>query len=294
MSRLAGPVRLERRQPGERPAEEVRAVPGGSSAATLLALQRTVGNARLTRMIQRDEIPLGDGGGGDSAVPLDTSTGGGGAGATVGVVGGRRPAVRPITQNFADCNAAADWLNRGGNAGDASPQYHPTAGAIRHSSSGGTVSAQVDLTWAYDPSSTADMIIPDWPHMTDPERAAVARYRAAIQAHEEMHFDITDNIIKGLQRTVSATGSDQASTMAALRAAVAQYGADAQTALDTATHDYDTTTAHGANQSAVGGVDVHLDCSGGGGSGSGSSGSGGSSGSSSSADANLAADLTGL
>ena len=38
-------------------------------------------------------------------------------------------------------------------------------------------------------------------------------------------------------------------------------------AIDQATHDYDATTQHGKTQSAVGGVDVHLDCGGGGGSG---------------------------
>ena len=40
------------------------------------------------------------------------------------------------------------------------------------------------------------MIVPAWPNMTDAERAAVARYRSAIQAHEEMHFDVTDNIVR--------------------------------------------------------------------------------------------------
>jgi predicted secreted Zn-dependent protease len=136
------------------------------------------------------------------------------------------------------------------------------------------------------------MIIPAWPNMTDPERAAVARYRSAIQAHEEMHFDVTDTVVKALQRTVTATGTDPADATRNLQAAVTQYGADAQAAIETATHDYDATTQHGKTQSALGGVDVHLDC-GGGGTG-GSSGSGSSSSSSPGTDASLAADLTGL
>ncbi len=298
MSRLDGPTRLQpapevaRERPGE-----VTAGPG--AAAMLLALQQTAGNARVARMmILRDELTLAD----DPATPLDAPTGGGSGsgsgGATVGSVGGRRPPVRAVTRNFANCNEASDWLNGGGDAGDASPQYHPTPGRIRHSSSGGTYTASVDLTWAYDPSSTAEMIIPAWPNMTAAERAAVARYRSAIQAHEEMHFDVTDNIVKALQRTVTATGTDPADTTRNLQTAVTQYGADAQTAIDQATHDYDATTQHGKTQSAVGGVDVHLDCGGGGSGGTGGTGSGGggsgSSSSSSSTDANLAADLTGL
>ncbi len=293
MSRSDGRARL---QPAPQAARErpIEATAHPAAATLLLALQRTAGNARVARMILRDELTLTD----DSATPMDTPTGTGGGsgagGATVGTVGGRRPPVRAVTRNFANCNEAADWLNGGGDAGDASPQYHPTAGRIRHSGSGGTFTASVDLTWAYDPSSTAEMIIPAWPNMTDAERAAVARYRSAIQAHEEMHFDVTDNIVKALPRTVTATGTDPTATTHNLQTAVTQYGADAQTAIDQATHDYDATTQHGKTQSAVGGVDVHLDCSGGGSGGSGSGGSGGSGSSSSSTDANLAADLTGL
>ena len=293
MSGFSDRARLERRQPGDR--TETFDRPAGVADA-VLALQRSVGNAGVTRMLQRDEIPIeeegtstsGATGGGDSATQLDAPTGAGtgGGSATVDTVGGRRPPIRAITRNFTDCNAAVAWLNAGENAGDASPQYHPTPGRIRHTSQGGQFSVAVDLTWAYDPSSTADMIIPSWPNMTDAERAAVASYQSAIQAHEEMHFDITDNIIKALPRTVSATGSSQAAATRALQTAVNQYGAGAQHALDTATHDYDTTTQHGKNQAAVGGVNVHLDCSGG--------GTGGSGSSSSSTDASLAADLTGL
>jgi hypothetical protein len=290
VDREDGQVRLER-APVTLPERGVEPAGGPAAATMLLALQRTAGNARVARMILRDELTLTD----DPAMPLDAPTGtggGGGGGATVGSVGGRRPPVRAVTRNFASCNEAADWLNGGGDAGDASPQYHPTPGRIRHSGTGTALSASVDLTWAYDPSSTAEMIIPTWPNMTDAERAAVGRYRSAIQAHEEMHFDVTDTVVKALQRTVTATGTDPADATRNLQAAVTQYGADAQTAIETATHDYDATTHHGKTQSAVGGVDVHLDCSGG--TGSGGSAGAGSSSSAPGTDASLAADLTGL
>jgi Bacterial protein of unknown function (DUF922) len=231
------------------PRPSATAVEPVGRATTVLALQQAIGNAGVTRILRQHTPP-----------PPTT----GSAGATVGRVGGRRPAVRATTQNFADCNAAVDWLNSGADAGDASPQYHPTAGRIRHSSQpDGTVTAEVDLSWAYDPSSRAEMIIPTWPHMTATERTAVARYRAAIQAHEVKHFDVTDNVVRALPRTVSATGATQAEAMSNLQAAVTKYGADAQTAIDAATQSYDDTTHHGRTQSAVGGVDVHLDCGGG-------------------------------
>ena len=75
-----------------------------------------------------------------------------------------------------------------------------------------------------------------------------------------MHFDVTDAIIKALPKTVSATGSDKGDATTNLQAAVNQYEADAQAAIDKATQDYDAKTQHGKTQSAVGGVDVHLDC----------------------------------
>ena len=91
-------------------------------------------------------------------------------------------------------------------------------------------------------------------------RPACRSLKAAIQAHEVMHFDVTDAVIKALPTTVSATGTDPQDATANLNSAVDQHGSDARTGIDTATQDYDTKTGHGKTQSAVGGVDVHLDC----------------------------------
>jgi hypothetical protein len=228
---------------------------GGGAGASILALQQSIGNARVSRILGRGLLQR------DGAAPNTQGAQAGGTGATVGTVGGRRPQVKATIKNFDDCNAAVAWLNSGADAGDAQPVYAPTAGKIRSTKqAGGTIKAEIDLSWAYDPSSSAEMTIPAWPNMTAAETAAVARYRSAIQAHESMHFDVTDTIIKALPKTVSATGSDQADATTNLQTAVDKYEADAQAAIDQATQDYDAKTQHGKTQSAVGGVDVHLDC----------------------------------
>ncbi len=227
----------------------------GGGGASILALQKSIGNARVSRILGRALLQR-DGAGQNTQAAQP-----GAAGATVGTVGGQRPAVKATIKNFDDCNAAVAWLNSGADAGDAQPVYAPKAGSIRSTNQpGGTIKAEIDLSWNYDPSSSAEMTIPAWPKMTDAEKAAVATYRSAIQAHEVMHFDVTDAIIKALPKTVSATGSDKGDATTNLQAAVNQYEADALAAIDKATQDYDAKTQHGKTQSAVGGVDVHLDC----------------------------------
>jgi len=104
------------------------------------------------------------------------------------------------------------------------------------------------------------VIVPTWPDMTADEKVAVAKYKSALKAHEVMHFDVTDKVVKALPKTVKATGSDPQDATTNLQNEVNTYQAGAQTAIDTATTDYDTLTGHGATQSAVGGVDVHLAC----------------------------------
>ena len=105
------------------------------------------------------------------------------------------------------------------------------------------------------------MIVPTWPDMTADDKAAVAKYKSALKAHEVMHFDVTDKVVKALPKTVKATGSDPAdATDEPPERSRHLPVADAKPAIDTATTDYDTLTGHGATQSAVGGVDVPLAC----------------------------------
>ena len=81
--------------------------------------------------------------------------------AKVGTVGGKRPAIKETLKTFDDCNAAVAWINSGTYTGEAQPVYAPTAGKIRGKKlPDGTEQAEVDLTWAYDASSTAEVIVP--------------------------------------------------------------------------------------------------------------------------------------
>ena len=101
------------------------------------------------------------------------------------------------------------WVNSGTYIGEAEPIYT----ADRHRKprvkklADGTYQAEVDFTWAVD-GILADR--GDRPHvaeMTEEGKAAVAKFKSALRAHEVMHFDVTDKIIKALPKTVKATGS---------------------------------------------------------------------------------------
>jgi hypothetical protein len=222
----------------------------GAAPALLLRLQQSAGNAAVCRLLAGRVL---------ARQPAATATSA--AAPTVGSVSGKRPAIKETTKEFDDCNAAVAWLNSGTYTGEAQPVYKPTAGKIRSKKlPDGTLQAEVDITWAIDASSTAEVIVPTWPDMTKADQAAVGKYKAALRAHEVMHFDVTDKVVKALPLTVKATGSDPADATTNLQAAADTHQADAQTAIDTATSDYDTKTGHGATQSAVGGVDVHLAC----------------------------------
>lgn len=222
----------------------------GAAPALLMRLQQSAGNAAVCRMVASGVLAR-------QPAAAGTPT----AAKTVGAVGGKRPAIKETTKEFEDCNAAVAWLNSGTYTGEAQPVYSATAGKIRSKKlPDGTLQAEVDISWAYDASSTAEVIVPTWPDMTKAEKDAVGKYKSALRAHEVMHFDVTDKVVKALPLTVKATGADQQDATTNLQTAADTHQADAKTAIDTATTEYDTTTAHGATQSAVGGVDVHLDC----------------------------------
>jgi uncharacterized protein DUF922 len=257
MSKAQGEVEPESARDVARSGGGVRQVgDSGGIAAMLLGLQQTAGNVAVSSLLanaplQRQQSPQAH------AAPAKPATGGG----KVGKIGGKRPPVTPVTQTFDDCNAAVAWLNSGAWTGDAQPVYKPTAGKIRTKKlRDGTVKAEVDLSWSYDASSTAEMTVPTWPNMTAAEKAAVDKYKAALEAHEVKHFDVTDKVVKALPKTVSATGSDDQDAITNLQTEVDTYGSDAQEAIDKATEDYDTKTQHGKTQSAIGGAEVRLDC----------------------------------
>ena len=216
--------------------------------ALVLSLQRTVGNAAVSRMILARQ-------------PAPAGTNAPAAVAKVGQVGGTRPAITETKKSFADCNAAVAWVNSGTYTGEAEPIYKPTASKPRVKKlPDGTYQAEADFTWAVDATSKAEVIVPEWPDMTKEDKAAVAKFKSALRAHEVMHFDVTDKVIKNLPKTVKATGSDEQDAVSNLQTEANTYGSDAQTAIDQATKDYDAKTGHGKTQDAVGGVNVELNC----------------------------------
>ena len=214
----------------------------------LLSLQRSAGNAAVSRWVLARQ-------------PAPAVAGGAAAVAKVGRVGGTRPTITETSKAFEDCNAAVAWVNSGTYIGEAEPIYAPTAGKPRVKKlADGTFQAEVDFTWAVDATSRAEVIVPTWPGMSKDDKAAVAKFKSALRAHEVMHFDVTDKVIKDLPKTVKATGSDEQDAIANLQTEANTYGADAQTAIDKATKDYDNVTGHGRTQDAVGGVNVELNC----------------------------------
>ena len=59
--------------------------------------------------------------------------------------------------------------------------------------------------------------------MTKDDKAAVAKYKSALRAHEVMHFDVTDKVIKALPKTVKATGTDEQDAVSNLQTEVNTY-----------------------------------------------------------------------
>ena len=199
-------------------------------------------------------------------------------GATVGTC--RRPAtaVRPITRNFTNCNEAVDWLNGGGDAGDASPQYHPTAGGSGTRASGGYVHGfgrpDVGLRPVLDGRD-------DHPGLAEHDRRRARRGRELPLGDPGARGDALRRH-RHHRQGPAAHGHGDGNRPGRRRRATCRRrsrstGRTLRRRSRLATHDYDATTQHGKTQSAVGGVDVHLDCSGGGGSGGGGAGGGGSS-----------------
>ena len=191
-----------------------------SAPTLLLGMQRTAGNAAVCRFLARQPAPTQT----PAAAPV----------AKVGTVSGKRPAITETSKEFDDCNAAVAWINSGVYTGEAQPVYKPTAGKIRHKKApDGTEQAEVDISWAYDASSTAEVIVPTWPDMTAADKAAVAKYKSALKAHEVMHFDVTDKVVKALPKTVKATGTDPQDATTNLQNEVNTYQSDAHRDRDT-------------------------------------------------------------
>jgi hypothetical protein len=245
-------------------------------AAALARFQRGAGNRVLAQrlgaagIVQRQD-DAGDGAlspeeltlEGAGYVPLQSGPPQGITSAQpAGATGARpRPTPQSIRHDCADCNDAAAFLNAGNYVGEADVRVAPAAGQVRVSGSGGTFTAEVDISWPIDVNASrievTDFV---WPNMTDADRGAVAAFRGALLAHEEGHFVEVERVLAGLPTRLTASGASGRAAAAALQARARQQMTDAQTAIDRARDDYDARTQNGRNQAAVGGTNVHLGC----------------------------------
>lgn len=185
----------------------------------------------------------GAGGGAPNPLPIDS-----------------RPTPSSTVKQFDDCNAAAAWLNTGEFAADAQVVYSTSAGEITVTKKGKSFKASVKITWSLDPSSSIELIEPTWPNMTKADKTAVAKFKAALKAHENGHFAKTDAVIARRPTTITATGPTAANAVAKLKTKAETEQTNTYAAYIKASEDYDTKTQHGRNQAAVRGRNVHLAC----------------------------------
>jgi predicted secreted Zn-dependent protease len=102
--------------------------------------------------------------------------------------------------------------------------------------------------------------VPEWPDMTAADKAAVKNYRDALKAHEDGHHKVAKDWAGKETKKITGEGATPEEARADLERKLEEYKQDAQSRLDQAGQDYDAKTASGANQKAVGGKNVELNC----------------------------------
>jgi predicted secreted Zn-dependent protease len=145
-------------------------------------------------------------------------------------------------------------------SGDAAPQCKGSVSKpSRQQNSDGSWTATTNVK--FSPTTPVINIAPvSWPNMTPADQAAVAAYNQEVQAHEDGHANIAQDICSKSSAPVSANASTAAGAIAALQSKVNDARASAQASLDEAEAAYDAKTDHGANQAADGGRDIFLQC----------------------------------
>jgi len=173
-----------------------------------------------------------------------------------------QPKVTETKREFKDCNEASNWLNNSTETGSAASDVAPTVSkpAAGKSPSGGET-LTVEVKWRFNPDgSTTTLEVPEWPDMTGADKAAVKDYRDALKAHEDGHHKVAKDWAGKETKKITGEGATPEEARADLERKLEEYKQDAQGRLDQAGKDYDAKTSHGANQKAVGGKDVQLNC----------------------------------
>jgi len=174
----------------------------------------------------------------------------------------RRPPERVQRHRFQNCRAAVAFLNAGNEMGRANPQFSPrVARPTITAAPGGGFTASADVAWTYNAArSTTALTRPEWPNMTDADRAAVQRFLDALRVHEDGHHEVARDYAPGAGTTVTAHGATLQQARHNLQQALNEHRREVRRELRARGDEYDRITEHGRNQQARGGQNVRLNC----------------------------------
>ncbi|WP_159829216.1 DUF922 domain-containing protein [Arthrobacter sp. 9AX] len=190
------------------------------------------------------------------------ATAGGAAAAAIAAASKGSPKPKVKKRKFKNCGTASDWLNSGVETGSAATGFTPVLGKPQLAGNNGDgYEVSVDVTWKLNPSKTATVMeVPEWPNMSEADKAAVQEYSDALRAHEEGHHERAIDFMSRNGKTITGEGGTRKEAQADLQRKLDEYMAESKDQLDEVSKSYDETTDHGRNQSAVGGRDVRLNC----------------------------------
>jgi Bacterial protein of unknown function (DUF922) len=189
------------------------------------------------------------------------ATAGGATAAAAAAAAKGKPKVTETKHQVKDCNEAVNWIKSSKETGSASSDVKPVVGKQVSGKSGDKYTASADVKWKFNPdSSTTDLQIPEWPDMSDADKAAVKKYRDALKAHEDGHHQTAKDWAASEKAKITGEGATPEEAQADLQQKLNDYQAAAQQKLDAANQQYEDTTHSGATQDAVGGQNVELTC----------------------------------
>jgi hypothetical protein len=176
--------------------------------------------------------------------------------------------LKPIPKEFKDCNEAVGWFNatalQGSFAATTKPVLKFSSPEIRTAQRPDkSWEAKTKVSWSVNSKETI-IRLPDWTNVKrKADRDAWGDAVKALKAHEVLHVRIAEEYAKKLPCTLSATGGSKSKAVESLRAEVkegSRYRVEVKRLLDDLGAEYDRVTAHGRNQSKIGGKDVLLVC----------------------------------
>lgn len=189
------------------------------------------------------------------------ATAGGATAAAAAAAAKGKPKVNETKHKVSNCNEAVQWIKQSGETGKAYSDVKPVLGKPVAGKSGDTYTASADVSWKFNPDgSTTDLEIPEWPDMSDADKAAVKQYRDALKAHEDGHHKTAKDWAASEKAKITGEGATPAEAQADLQKKLQEYQQAAKQKLNDANKAYEDATHGGATQDAVGGKNVELTC----------------------------------